>query len=259
MLKKILIIISILISTSILVLQANNKNYVKMSDISRPRKIALASIMINRDMIDSKYDKVRYFNTSIYSEYIASNFVSNFNIDQSFVSLVPLNEVLTKNLIDSIPRNFSLDSEYVTPLGYISTNDVPDDILTALEGKVDSIMFARARFSIWSQKIFIDFSVYDLNRELIWRDQFDGSSKHIIADAGITPKTSYNVVLQNIQKKQQKYDEEFYIVIDEAIKDGIENMAKKFPMIFNTNDYFQTIKILDITNNDKTKADLDSE
>lgn len=237
------------IVTSVLVLNASNKSYVKISDISKPRKIALASFMVNRDMVDEKYDKMKHLNTEVYSEYIAANFVSNFNIDQSFVSLVPLKDVVSKSLLDSMPQGFSIKSEYVAPLGYISTNDVSDEVLQALEGKVDSIMFAKAHFSLWSQRIFIDFSVYDLNRELVWRDTFDGTSKYIIGNMGITPKTSYNVILRNVEESQKKYDEELYVVIDDAIKNGIENMAKKFPMIFNTNDYFQTIKTFSLTNN----------
>ncbi len=258
LLKKILIITSILIASSILALGSYNKNYVKISDIVKPRKIALASIMINRDMLDSRYDKTKYINGEIYAEYIASNFVSNFNIDESHLSLVPLEEVLPKNLFDTLPQTFPIKSEYVAPKGYITTNDVSDDILASLEGKVDSIMFAQARLSIWSQRIIIYFSVYDLNRELVWRDTFDGTSKYIMADTSITPKTSYNVVLQNVQNQEKKYDEQLYIVIDEAIKDSVDKMAKKFPMIFSTNDYFQTIKTFSLTNaNENDTKDME--
>ncbi len=260
MFKKILIILSISVFVCICVLNANNKSYVKISDIRKPRKIALASFMVKRDMVDVKYDKMKYLNAEVYSEYIASNFISNFNTTNSFVSLVPLETVLPKALFDSMPQSFPLDSEYVAPLGYISTNNVSDEVLEALEGKVDSIMFAQARFSLWSQRIFIDFSVYDLNRELIWRDTFDGTSRYIMADKTITPKTSYNVVLRTVEELQKKYDEEFYTVIDDAIKNSIENMAVKFPMIFSTNDYYQTIRTLSLTNeNNNTEVEPDSE
>ncbi len=233
---------------SVLVLHARQKNYVKLSDIDKPRKIALASFMIKKDMLDTKYDKVKHLNGEIFSEYIVSNFVNSFNIDESYVSLIPLEKVLPKKIFDTIPQTFSLTSEYVSPLGYITTDDVSDEVLAALEGKVDSIMFTKVHFSLWSQRIFINFSVYDLNRELVWRDTFDGTSKHIIADTSITPKTSYNVVLQNVKNQQKRYDDEVYIVLNEAIQNSIDNMAKKFPMIFSTNDYFKTIKTFSLTN-----------
>ena len=238
-------------------LYSQNKNYIKMSDISRKRTVALASFMVKRDMVNSKYDKVKYLNTEVYSEYMVNSFISNFNNTNSFMTIVPLEDVLPKILFDNLPMGFPLDSEYIAPLGYISTNNVPDDVLKALEGKVDSIMFANASLSFWSQRVFIDFSIYDLNRDLVWKDQFDGQSKYIIGDTSITPKTGYAVILEDVMNEQRKHENELYIIIRESISNSINNMAMKFPMIFDTNDYFQMRKTFSLTNNNYAKeADL---
>ncbi len=255
--KKIFISILLVGILTALLYSQSNRNYINMNDITKKRTVALASFRLKESMTNKALDKLKYFNVELYSEYIVNSFISNFNSTNSFITLVPLKSVLSKNAFNSLPSTYPLDSEYVAPLGYIATNNVPDNVLEDLQGKVDSIMFADVTLSFWAQKIFINFSMYDLDRELIWRDTFEGESKYIIGDNPLSQDRAYSVILEQVAENEKKHEAGLYRVIDESISNSIYNISRKFPMVFDTNEYFRTVETFSLTNeNYKKEANL---
>ena len=82
----------------------------------------------------------------------------------------------------------------------------------------------------------------------------DGNSYHIIGDTGApTRQTAYEIVIADVMKYQQRHAEELYIIIDQAISNGVSKLKGRTPYAFNTNDIIFTQKTFSLTNEDYAK------
>ena len=250
---KIKIYILAIITLFIFVSCASKYSYVRVDDmISKHRTIAVASFTFPKSMTNQYYDRLKYLNTEIYTDFVL--FISNFNSQNEMVKLVTLKEAIGDESFAALPDEYHyvLGSDYVAATGTLA---VDGDVFSILKDKnIDGLMYAHAYMSFWSQRVSIDFEIYDNEGRYLWLDTLNGNSYHIIGDTGApTRQTAYEIVIADVMKYQQKHAEELYIVIDQAISNGISKLKGRTPYAFNTNDILFTQKTFSLTNEDYAK------
>ena len=244
-----------ILSVFIIISCASKYSYVKVDDIiSKNRTIAIASFTFPKNMTNQYFDKLKYVNTEIYTDFVLNSFISNFNSQNEMVKLITLQEALGNAEFANLPNHSILGADYVAATGTIATNRLSEETLSLLADKVDGIMYANSAMSFWSQKVKIDFEIYDIEGNYLWIDTLNGASYHIIGDTGApTRQTAYEIVIADVMKYQKKHAEELYIVIDQAISNGVGRLKGKAPYAFNTNDIIFTQKTFSLTNENYAK------
>lgn len=247
--------IFMILSLFITISCASKYSYVRVDDIiSKNRTIAIASFTFPKSMTNQYWDKLKYLNTEIYTDFVLNSFISNFNSQNEMVKLITLQEAIGNEEFAKLPNHSILGADYVAATGTIATNRLSEETLTLLSNKVDGVMYANSAMSFWSQKVNIDFEIYDIEGNYLWIDTLNGNSYHIIGDTGApTRQTAYEIVIADVMKYQKKHAEELYIVIDQAISNGINGLKGKAPYAFNTNDIIFTQKTFSLTNENYAK------
>ena len=252
---KIKIYILAITALFIFVSCASKYSYVRVDEIiNKQRTIAVASFTFPKSMTNQYYDRLKYLNTEIYTDFVLNSFISNFNSQNEMVKLITLKEAIGDDEFASLPSDYYyvLGSDYVAATGTLA---VDGDVFSLLKEKnIDGLMYAHASMSFWSQKVNIDFEIYDNDGNYLWIDYLDGNSYHIIGDTGApTRQTAYEIVIADVMKYQQRHAEELYIIIDQAISNGVSKLKGKTPYAFNTNDILFTQKTFSLTNEDYAK------
>ena len=247
--------IFIILSLFITVSCASKYSYVRVDDIiDKNRTIAIASFTFPKSMTNEYWDRLKYLNTEIYTDFVLNSFISNFNSQNEMVKLVTLQEAIGNKEFANLPHHSILGADYVAATGTLATNRLSEETLALLADKVDGIMYAESAMSFWSQKVTIDFEIYDIDGNYLWIDTLNGASYYIIGDTGApTRQTAYEIVIADVMKYQKKHAEELYIVIDQAISNGVSGLKGKVPYAFNTNDIIFTQKTFSLTNEDYAK------
>ncbi|WP_295154953.1 hypothetical protein [uncultured Brachyspira sp.] len=253
--RKINFFIFIILSLFIIISCASRYSYVRVDDIiEKKRNIAIASFTFPKSMTNQYLDKLKYLNTEIYADFVLNSFISNFNSQNEMVRLITLEEAIGNKDFAELPNHSILGADYVAATGTLATNRLSEETLLILADKVDGIMYANSAMSFWSQKVTIDFEIYDIDGDYLWIDTLNGDSYHIIGDTGSpTRQTAYEIVIADVMKYQKRHAEELYIVIDQAISNGVSKLKGRAPYAFNTNDIIFTQKTLSLTNEDYTK------
>ena len=137
----------------------------------------------------------------------------------------------------------------------LATNKLDDDTIALLRDKnISGVMYANSKMSFWAQSIDINFDMYDLNGNNLWLDTLEGYSYYIIGDTGSpTKQMNYQIVIADVLKFQQKHADELYIIIDEAVSNGVYTLKNKVPYAFSTNDILFTQKTFSLTNEEYAK------
>lgn len=255
LMNNIKIIFIIILSLFISISCASKYSYVKADEIiEKNRTIAIVSFTFPKSMTNQYLDRLKYLNTEIYTDFVLNSFISNFNSQNEIVKLITLQEALGKSDFAKLPNHYIMGADYVAATGTLATNRLSKDTLDLLMEKVDGIMYADSYMSFWSQKVSIDFEIYDTEGNYLWIDTLDGASYHIIGDTGApTRQTAYEIVIADVMKYQKRHAEELYIVIDQAISNGVSKLKGKVPYAFNTNDIIFTQNTFSLTNEDYAK------
>ena len=235
---------------------AEKYSYVKVYDIiEKNRTVAIVSFTFPKNMTNDYFDKLKYINTEIYTDFVLNSFISNFNYQNVMVKLVTLQEALGDEEFSKLGNHSILGADYVVATGTLATNSLNEDTISLLvSNKIDGIMYVNSYISFWSQKIDIDFNIYDIDGKYLWIDNFNGYSYHIIGDTGApTRQTAYDIVLADVMKYQERHANELYTIIDQAVSNGISKLKGKVPYAFNTNDIIFTEKTFSLTNEDYAK------
>ncbi|WP_367270979.1 hypothetical protein [uncultured Brachyspira sp.] len=234
---------------------ASRYSYVRVDDIiEKNRTIAIASFTFPKNMTNQYTDKLKYLNTEIYTDFVLNSFISNFNSQNEMVRLITLQEALGNEEFAKLPNHSILGADYVAATGTLATNRLSEETLSLLTDKVDGVMYASSAMSFWAQKVSINFEIYDITGDYLWIDTLDGASYHIIGDTGApTRQTAYEIVIADVMKYQKKHAEELYVVIDQAISNGVARLKGKAPYAFNTNEIIFTQKTFSLTNEDYAK------
>ncbi|WP_300366430.1 hypothetical protein [Brachyspira sp.] len=253
--RKINFFIFIILSLFITISCASKYSYVKVDDIiGKNRTIAVASFTFTKSMTNHYLDRLKYLNTEIYTDFVLNSFISNFNSQNEMVRLITLEEAMGNKDFAELPNHSILGANYVAATGTLATNRLSEKTLSALADKVDGIMYANSTMSFWSQKVTINFEIYDLEENYLWIDTLNGDSYHIIGDTGApTRQTAYEIVIADVMKYQKRHAEELYIVIDQAISNAVSRLKGKVPYAFNTNNIIFTQKTFSLTNEDYAK------
>ena len=123
------------------------------------------------------------------------------------------------------------------------------------------IIYSLITFSFIS--IFI-FSCRSMGNSVVVVDDII-STNRIVAIASFTfPKSMTNVnidrlkylnteIYTDVVKFQQKHADELYIIVDEAISNGVYTLKNKVPYAFSTNDILFTQKTFSLTNEEYAK------
>ncbi len=205
-------------------------------------------------MTNQYLDKLKYLNTEIYTDFVLNSFISNFNSQNEMVKLITLQEALGNDEFSKLPNHSILGADYAAATGTLAVNKLSEETLSKLAGKTDGIMYAKSSMSFWSQKVNIDFEIYDIEGKYLWIDTLNGTSYYIIGDTGEpTRQTAYEIVIADVMRYQKRHAEELYILIDQAISNGINGLKGKAPYAFNTNDIIFTQKTFSLTNEDYAK------
>ena len=247
--------IFIIMSLFIMISCASRYSYVRVDDIiEKNRTIAIASFTFPKNMTNQYTDKLKYLNTEIYTDFVLNSFISNFNSQNEMVRLITLQEALGNEEFAKLPNHSILGADYVAATGTLATNRLSEETLSLLTDKVDGVMYASSAMSFWAQKVSINFEIYDITGDYLWIDTLDGASYHIIGDTGApTRQTAYEIVIADVMKYQKKHAEELYVVIDQAISNGVARLKGKAPYAFNTNEIIFTQKTFSLTNEDYAK------
>lgn len=250
-----LFISTIILFLFITVSCASKYSYVRVDDIiEKNRTIAVASFTFPKSMTNQYWDRLKYLNTEIYTDFVLNSFISNFNSQNEMVKLITLEEAIGNKEFANLPNHSILGADYVAATGTLATNRLSEETLALLADKVDGVMYAESAMSFWSQKVTIDFEIYDIDGNYLWIDTLNGASYYIIGDTGTpTRQTAYEIVIADVMKYQKKHAEELYIVIDQAISNGVSSLKGKVPYAFNTNDIIFTQKTFSLTNEDYAK------
>ena len=250
-----LFIFFIILSLFITISCASKYSYVRVDDIiDKNITIAIASFTFPKSMTNQYWDRLKYLNTEIYTDFVLNSFISNFNSQNEMVKLVTLQEAIGNKEFANLPHHSILGADYVAATGTLATNRLSEETLALLADKVDGVMYAESAMSFWSQKVSIDFEIYDIDGNYLWIDTLNGASYYIIGDTGApTRQTAYEIVIADVMKYQKKHAEELYIVIDQAISNGISSLKGKVPYAFNTNNIIFTQKTFSLTNEDYAK------
>ena len=230
-------------------------SYIRVDDIiEKNRTIAIASFTFPKSMTNQYLDKLKYLNTEIYTDFVLNSFISNFNSQNEMVKLITLQEALGNDEFSKLPNHSILGADYAAATGTLAVNKLSEETLSKLAGKTDGIMYAKPSMSFWSQKVNIDFEIYDIEGKYLWIDTLNGTSYYIIGDTGEpTRQTAYEIVIADVMRYQKRHAEELYILIDQAISNGINGLKGKAPYAFNTNDIIFTQKTFSLTNEDYAK------
>ena len=244
--------IFIIMSLFIMISCASRYSYVRVDDIiEKNRTIAIASFTFPKNMTNQYTDKLKYLNTEIYTDFVLNSFISNFNSQNEMVRLITLQEALGNEEFAKLPNHSILGADYVAATGTLATNRLSEETLSLLTDKVDGVMYANSAMSFWAQKVSINFEIYDITGDYLWIDTLNGASYHIIGDTGApTRQTAYEIVIADVMKYQKKHAEELYVVIDQAISNGVAGLKGKAPYAFNTNEIIFTQKTFSLTNED---------
>nr|WP_297297757.1 hypothetical protein [uncultured Brachyspira sp.] len=247
--------IFIIMALFIMISCASRYSYVRVDDIiEKNRTIAIASFTFPKNMTNQYTDKLKYLNTEIYTDFVLNSFISNFNSQNEMVRLITLQEALGNEEFAKLPNHSILGADYVAATGTLATNRLSEETLSLLTDKVDGVMYASSAMSFWAQKVSINFEIYDITGDYLWIDTLDGASYHIIGDTGApTRQTAYEIVIADVMKYQKKHAEELYVVIDQAISNGVARLKGKAPYAFNTNEIIFTQKTFSLTNEDYAK------
>ena len=247
--------IFIIMALFIMISCASRYSYVRVDDIiEKNRTIAIASFTFPKNMTNQYTDKLKYLNTEIYTDFVLNSFISNFNSQNEMVRLITLQEALGNEEFAKLPNHSILGADYVAATGTLATNRLSEETLSLLTDKVDGVMYASSAMSFWAQKVSINFEIYDTTGDYLWIDTLDGASYHIIGDTGApTRQTAYEIVIADVMKYQKKHAEELYVVIDQAISNGVARLKGKAPYAFNTNEIIFTQKTFSLTNEDYAK------
>ncbi|MEI0486073.1 hypothetical protein [Brachyspira intermedia] len=253
--NKINFLFILILSLFITISCASKYSYIRVDDIiNKNRTIAVASFTFPKSMTNDYWDRLKYLNTEIYTDFVLNSFISNFNSQNEMVKLVTLQEAIGNKEFANLPHHSILGADYVAATGTLATNRLSEETLALLADKVDGIMYAESAMSFWSQKVKIDFEIYDIDGNYLWIDSLNGYSYYIIGDTGApTRQTAYEIVIADVMKYQKKHAEELYIVIDQAISNGVSGLKGKVPYAFNTNDIIFTQKTFSLTNEDYAK------
>ena len=247
--------IFIIMALFIMISCASRYSYVRVDDIiEKNRTIAIASFTFPKNMTNQYTDKLKYLNTEIYTDFVLNSFISNFNSQNEMVRLITLQEALGNEEFAKLPNHSILGADYVAATGTLATNRLSEETLSLLTDKVDGVMYASSAMSFWAQKVSINFEIYDITGDYLWIDTLNGASYHIIGDTGApTRQTAYEIVIADVMKYQKKHAEELYVVIDQAISNGVARLKGKAPYAFNTNEIIFTQKTFSLTNEDYAK------
>ncbi|WP_157149265.1 hypothetical protein [Brachyspira pilosicoli] len=223
--------------------------------ISTNRIVAIVSFTFPKSMTNVNIDRLKYLNTEIYTDVVLKSFISNFNSQSELIKLVTLEEALGTLAFSKLPNHYILGSDYVAATGTIATNKLDDDTIALLRDKnISGVMYANSKMSFWAQSIDINFDMYDLNGNNLWLDTLEGYSYYIIGDTGSpTKQMNYQIVIADVVKFQQKHADELYIIIDEAVSNGVYTLKNKVPYAFSTNDILFTQKTFSLTNEEYAK------
>lgn len=250
--KAAIFILSIIFSVSCI---GWRTSYVRVDDIiSKKRTIAVVSFTFPKNMTNEYFDRLKYLNTQIYTDFVLNSFISNFNLQNEMIKLETLKDAIGDSEFSKLPYHYVLGADYVVASGTVATSRLKESTIDLLKGKVDGVMYINSSMSFWSQRIDISFRILDLNGHPIWLDNIKGISYHIIGDTGTpTRKTAYEVVIADVLEYQKRHSSELYIIIDEAISNGITILKGRVPYAFATNDILFTQKTFSLTNEDYSK------
>ena len=133
---KIKIYILAIIILFIFISCASKYSYVRVDEvISKPRTIAVASFTFPKSMTNQYYDRLKYLNTEIYTDFVLNSFISNFNSQNEMIKLVTLKEAIGDNEFAALPSEYHyvLGADYVAATGTLA---VDGDVFSILRDKL---------------------------------------------------------------------------------------------------------------------------
>ena len=251
MIKKILLLSLLII---IIVSCAQTFSYIQVEQfIGKESTIVVASFTLPKNMTDSRLDKLKYLNTQIYADNVLASFITNFNSQGNMVKLITLEDALGKEAFSKLEYHAVLGSDRIAATGTIATNYLTPETISFLEENTSGYMFVESVLSFWSQKVELYFQMYDFNKTPIWIEDFEGTSYHIIGDAGPTRQTAYDIIIADILEYQKKHKSGLEIVINEAVSNAVISLKDRNPYIFSTNEILFTEKTFSLTNENYKK------
>lgn len=253
--KKILLLLLLVIT---ILSCAQTFSYIQTEQfIGKETTIVIASFTLPKNMTNPSLDKLKYLNTQMYVDNILTSFITNFNNQGNMIKLITLEEALGTEAFSKLEYHSLLGLGSVAATGTLATNYLTPETISLLEEKTSGYMFIESILSFWSQKVELYFEMYDFNEIPIWIQEFEGTSYHIIGDAGPTRQTAYDIIIADILEYQKKHKPDLDIVIDEAVSNAVVSLKNRNPYIFSTNDILFTEKTFSLTNeNYKTKAGI---
>jgi len=253
--KKILLLLLIIIT---IVSCTQTFSYIRTEQfIGKESTIVIASFTLPKNMTNPNLDKLKYLNTQMYVDDILTSFITNFNSQGNMIKLVTLEEALGSEEFSKLEYHSILGSSTVAATGTIATNYLTQETILLLEENTAGYMFVESILSFWSQKVELHFQMYDFDKIPIWIEDFEGTSYHIIGDAGPTRQTAYDIIIADVLEYQKRHKPELGVIIDEAVSNAVVNLKYSNPYIFSTNDILFTEKTFSLTNeNYKTKAGI---
>lgn len=210
-------------------------SYLKIEDILGEEKktIALVSFTFPKNMTNERLDRIKYLNTQIYVDDILNGFVSNFNKENSMLEIKPIESIIGSEEFSKLEYHSILGADYVAATGTIASNYISENTIETL--KTDDVygyLFVNANMSFWSQEINTHFEMFNLNKEMIWKDDANGVSYYIIGDTGPTRQTAYEIVLADVLENQKNHNDDLKIIIDEATSNLVLDLKTRKPYAF---------------------------
>lgn len=197
---------------------------IKKEPLSRVKTIALVQLKANASC-ETDGDRMKYLNTQVHSEFIASNFMLGFN-SNSTMALVPFKTVFKgdfKNLkgFTAKEKNRVLAKDTID-IGNYSSNDI-----AAIASKInaDAFMVVSIDYSLWGQSLVMDIDVYNRGAELIWKDRVRGESTYIIKDKESPYTSDFEVFGDSADMKTRRHQDELLVVLAEAVSNAAREFA----------------------------------
>lgn len=190
------------------------------------RRVSSRSIKVVPFM-DGKSDRMKYLNTQVYAEYIATNFVAAFNTANTNYRIITLREALPAGDYKNLTRinaqgGMAVARDTVDLARYTAAEQ------TALFAKVkaDALMTVTLYYSLWGQVMTAKVSIADKNGTALYSDIIRTESTYIIKDIESPYTSEFEVFGDSGSLTNRRHQDEVFTVLGEMVQSAGRDCAR---------------------------------
>ncbi|MEK6794531.1 MAG: hypothetical protein AABZ39_07125 [Spirochaetota bacterium] len=190
------------------------------------RRVSSRSIKV-LPFVSGKSDRMKYLNTQVYAEYIATNFQTAFNGGNTNYRIISLREAMNAAEYKALTRVNARDGMAVARDTIdLSRYAAPERTALFAKVKADAFMSITLYHSVWGQAMSARVSISDRNGTVLYADLLRTESTYIVKDVESPYTSEFEVFGDSSALTNRRHQDEVFTVLGEMVQSAGKDCAR---------------------------------